>query len=271
MSRNYRLTVRYDGGRYLGWQHQPGSGMERTIQGKLELVLTRMLQEEKAEGSSVRSAKSAKGGSGTVMQPVDVIGAGRTDAGVHAQAMTASVVLDTSKSASEIGDYLNRYLPEDISVDECTEAPLRFHARYNATGKTYCYTCWTGARKPVFDRRYLKVLEGRPDVDKMREAAGCLIGEHDFAAFCTLPGKNKSTVRLLDRIEIAEDGPYLRLTFHGSGFLRNMVRILTGTLLEVGFGRMQPSEIPAILASKDRKQAGPTAEPQGLTLICVDY
>lgn len=253
MRKNYKLTIRYDGGRYLGWQHQPGKDMEHTIQGKLELVLSRMLEEEKADAS------------------VEVIGAGRTDAGVHALAMTASVFLDTEKTEQEIFTYLNHYLPDDIAVDEVKTAADRFHARYNAAGKTYCYTCWCGRTKPVFDRKYVMVLEEMPDLDRMRKAAEFMEGEHDFASFCTLPGKNKSTVRIVDKIAIEQDGRYIRMTFHGTGFLRNMVRILTGTLLDVGYGKKTPEQVREIMEAKDRKLAGPTADPQGLCLIKVDY
>lgn len=134
--------------------------------------------------------------------PVNVIGAGRTDAGVHARAMTANVVLDVTETPDAIRDYLNRYLPDAIAVREVKEAAPRFHARYNALGKTYRYTCHTGPVKPVFDRKYVTLLDYDPDVEKMRQAAAYLLGENDFASFCGNPRMKKSTVRLVDHIAI---------------------------------------------------------------------
>ena len=245
MKQNYKLTVAYDGSRYYGWEHQPD---KPTIQGKLEDVLSRMTG-----------------------APVDVIGAGRTDAGVHAKAMTANAVLDTELSPEDIRDYMNRYLPDDICVREVRTASERFHARYKAVGKTYCYTCYVGALKPVFDRKYVLTLDGVPDVAAMQRAAALLVGEHDFKSFCGNPKMKKSTVRLVDRIEIVQKRDYLYLNFHGTGFLQNMVRILVGTLLEVGFGKRPAEQMPAILESRDRTQAGYTVPPQGLCLMKVDY
>ena len=145
MEKNYKLTLAYDGTRLFGWEHQPD---KETIQGKLETVLERL------QG-----------------RPVDVIGAGRTDAGVHARAMVASVRLDVAESPEGIRDYMNRYLPDAIAVREVKEAGERFHARYNALGKTYRYTCFDGPVKPVFDRKYVTLLDFSRDVDKMRRAA----------------------------------------------------------------------------------------------------
>lgn len=243
---NYKMTIAYDGTRYYGWEHQPNT--EMTIQGKLENVLGLMV------GSSV-----------------EVLGAGRTDAGVHAKAMVANVFLDTELSEQEILDYMNRYLPDDICICEVRRAGDRFHSRYNALGKTYCYTCYVGAVKPVFDRKYVYVPESRPDVEKMRRAAEFLMGEHDFASFCSNPKMKKSTVRRVDQIEIRQRGDYLTFTYHGSGFLQHMVRILTGTLLEVGFGKRSPESMEELLTAKSRALAGFTAPAQGLCLMEVDY
>ena len=245
MEQNYKLTLAYDGTRFYGWERQPGRD---TIQGKLESVLSELTG-----------------------RPVDVIGAGRTDAGVHARAMTASVVLDTDRTPEEIRDYLNRYLPDAIAVLEVKPCAARFHARYNALGKTYRYTCFDGPVKPVFDRRYVTMLDYVPDVERMRSAAAYLQGEHDFASFCGNPYMKKSTVRMVDAIEIERRRDRVIFTFHGSGFLQNMVRILVGTLREVGRGYWEPEHMAEILAAKDRKQAGPTAPPVGLCLMKVDY
>ena len=253
MEKNYKLTVSYDGSRYFGWEHQKST--DRTIQGKLEAVLAEMLK------ASVSSAVPA----------VSVIGAGRTDAGVHAKAMTASVRLDTPLSEEEIRDYLNRYLPDDIGVTDVRTASDRFHARYSAVGKTYCYSCWYGPVKPVFERKYLTVLERMPDIARMEKAAALLTGTHDFKSFCGNPKMKKSTVRTVDSIEIRKKGPVIRFYVHGDGFLQHMVRILTGTLLEVGYGKRKPEDMPAVLAALDRTAAGYTAPAQGLCLIKVDY
>jgi tRNA pseudouridine38-40 synthase len=250
MKRNYKFTISYDGTRFFGWERQPGKDM--TIQGKLESVLTRMAGLPEGER-------------------VDVIGSGRTDAGVHARAQTANAIFDTELSEDEIQAYMNQYLPEDISVNEVRVCSDRFHSRYNALGKTYRYTCWYGASKPVFDRKYVTVLENQPDAEKMREAAQYLIGTHDFKSFCGNSKMKKSTVRCVDAINIETSGNYIRLYFHGNGFLQNMVRILTGTLLEVGYGNIAPQEVKEILEACDRQKAGPTAPPEGLCLMKVDY
>ncbi len=245
MKQNYRLIIMYDGSRYYGWQRQPDHD---TVQGKLEAVLERLCG-----------------------QPVEVIGAGRTDAGVHARNMVANVVMDAGLVPEEIRDYMNRYLPEDIAVREVKAAGPRFHARYNAIGKTYCYTCFDGPVKPVFDRKYVYVLEESPDIGVMREAARLLTGEHDFRNFCMNPRMKKSTVRTVDQIRIEREGDYIRFTFHGTGFLQNMVRIMVGTLLEVGWGHMGQEQVQEALQSRERQKAGPTAPAQGLCLMQVDY
>ena len=260
MKKNYKMTVAYDGTRYFGWEKQPGQ--EMTIQGKLETVLGRMLAGNGADAPETSPAD---------LVPVEVIGAGRTDAGVHARGMVCNAYLDTALSPDEIRSYLNRYLPDDIAVTELREAGDRFHSRYKATGKTYCYTCYVGDAKPLFDRRYCYALPAMPDLDAMRRAAAYLCGEHDFASFCGNPRMKKSTVREVDRIDIVRRGDYLSFTYHGTGFLQYMVRILTGTLLEVGFGQRDPDSMPGLLEVCDRRLAGATAPAQGLCLMKVDY
>ena len=242
---NYKFEIAYDGSRYFGWEHQPDRD---TVQGKLEYVLSRLAG-----------------------QDVEVIGAGRTDAGVHARKMVANAVFDTTLSETEIRDYMNHYLPEDICVNSVNIASERFHARYKAVGKLYTYTCYVGQLKPVFNRKYCWVLERVPDVELMKQAAAHLTGSHDFRSFCSNPNMKKSTVRVVDSIEIVRRHDYIYFNFHGTGFLQNMVRILTGTLLEVGYGNISPDDIPDILAALDRRLAGPTAPPQGLCLMEVDY
>ena len=246
MKQNYKMILSYDGTRFYGWEHQPTTDM--TIQGKMESVLSLMVQTE-----------------------VEVIGCGRTDAGVHAQNMVCNAHFDTQMNTDEIRDYLNRYLPDDICVKEVRIASDRFHSRYNAIGKTYCYTCYIGDVKPVFNRKYVYVLDQKPDIQEMKKAAEYLIGTHDFASFCSNPRMKKSTVRKVDRIDIQKKGDLLTFTFHGSVFLQHMVRILTGTLLEVGFGKRTPESISDLIDAKDRKLAGFTAPAKGLCMMQVDY
>ena len=250
MNKNYKMTIQYDGSRYYGWEHQPDRD---TIQGKLESVIYRMCDEK------------------IPMEELKLIGAGRTDAGVHAKGMVANIVLDVDMTENQIRDYMNRYLPDAIAVLEVREASERFHARYKATGKTYQYTCYAGEVKSVFDRKYYTRLDSMPDIAKMQEAAKHLVGKHDYASFCTNPKMKKSTVRIVDKIEIKTRKGYVYFTFHGTGFLQNMVRVLVGTLLEVGYGKIRPEQIPAIRDALDRSLAGPTAPSQGLCLIRVDY
>ncbi len=246
MEKNYKLKISYDGSRYFGWEHQPD---RETIQGKIETVLARMVDKDM----------------------VDVIGAGRTDAGVHARAMIANVHLDTGMSPEEIRDYANRYLPDDIAILEVREAADRFHARYKAVGKTYQYTCFDGSVKPVFDRKYYTSLDQELDVEAMQEAAHFLEGKHDYKSFCGNSRMKKSTIRIVDTITVRRRKGYVYLTFHGTGFLQNMVRIMAGTLIEVGLGRIRPEEVEEILEACNRKMAGPTAPAKGLCLLKVDY
>lgn len=243
---NFCITAAYDGARYSGWQRL-GRG-EQTIQGKIEHVLGEMTGHR-----------------------VEIHGAGRTDAGVHARAQVAHVKLETDRTPDEIAAYLNRYLPEDIAVTDCRAVDARFHARLNAVGKRYVYRIWNSAVPNVFERKYLCRIEQPLDVARMQQAAAQLIGRHDFKAFCGNPRMKKSTVREVCRITVERLGDEVRLTFVGTGFLQYMVRILTGTLVEVGLGERRPDEMGALLAGLDRAKAGPTMPPQGLTLDAVFY
>ena len=246
MVKNYKIIVSYDGTRYNGWQKQ--KNVESTIQGKLEALLTRLAGKE-----------------------VTVQGSGRTDAGVHALGQVANFRMDTELSEGELFQAMNQYLPEDIAVLELKTASDRFHSRLSAVGKTYCYRIYTGEAKPVFDRKYVWQLPERPDVSRMRKAAAFLPGQHDFRSFCGNKHMNKSTIRRLDRIEIVEDGEELRLVFEGNGFLQNMVRIMTGTLVECGLGERSPEEMKEILEARDRSASGQMAPARGLTLVEVRY
>lgn len=245
---NVMLTIRYDGTRYSGWQKQGNT--ENTIQGKMEGLIGRITGET-----------------------VEVQGSGRTDAGVHAMAQTANVKLKKAVDPQQLKSELNRLLPEDIGVTGAKEVSERFHSRLSAVRKTYQYRLYTGDAKPVFDRRQVTVLENLPElnVPLMRQAARELLGVHDFTSFCGNPSMKKSAVRRIDSLEITETADELVLRITGDGFLQNMVRIITGTLIEVGKGEIQPEQIKEILAAKNRKKAGPTAPAKGLMLMGVEY
>lgn len=243
---NYRMDIQYDGTRYGGWQKQKDT--DNTIQGKIEEVLGRMC--------------------GT---PVSIQGAGRTDAGVHARGQVANVFLDTDKTCEQICRYLNQYLPEDIEITRVTKAEERFHSRLNAKEKVYQYRVVTGVHKNVFERKYQCPLHEELDVKAMKQAAGYLEGTHDFKSFCSNKKMKKSSVRTIFCIEIEDLGQEVKLTFTGNGFLYNMVRILAGTLIEVGRGERRPEEMPEILEACDRSRAGFTAPARGLTLLEVRY
>ena len=243
----FKMTVAYDGTRYNGWQIQRST--DNTIQGKLSAVLTKM--------------------SGAM---VEVDGSGRTDAGVHARGQVASFNIDGNYTADQILAYLNRYLPDDIAVLKVEKADDRFHARLSCKRKTYRYRIHTSAIPDVFNRKYVYTYLDKPlDVNKMRKAAAQLVGTHDYKAFCGNPHFKKLSVRTIFDIDIHDDTSGITLDFTGDGFLQNMVRILTGTLIEVGNGNIPADAIVEILESKDRQRAGFTAPPQGLTLIGAEY
>ncbi|MBO4772081.1 MAG: tRNA pseudouridine(38-40) synthase TruA [Bacteroidales bacterium] len=243
----YKMTVAYDGTRYNGWQIQRST--DNTIQGKISAVLSKM--------------------SGSI---VEVHGSGRTDAGVHARGQVASFEINGNYTDNEILTYLNRYLPDDIAVLTVEKADSRFHARLSCKQKTYRYRIHTSIIPDVFNRKYVYTYLDKPlDVSKMRKAAAQLIGEHDFKAFCGNPHFKKSSVRTIFSIDINNDDNGITLDFTGDGFLQNMVRILTGTLIEIGNGNIPADAIIGILESKDRQRAGFTAPPQGLTLMGAEY
>lgn len=242
---NYRLQLEYDGSRYHGWQRLRSTDM--TIQGKLEGVLERVF------GKSV-----------------EVHGSGRTDAGVHARGQVASFRTENDITPEEVLLQLRQYLPEDIGAISLDYAPPRFHARLSALEKTYCYRVWNSAGPCVFERRFVYVFPDPVDEAQMQSAAELLLGTHDFRAFSADRTK-KSTVRTLSRFTVSRQGPELRFLLTGDGFLHHMVRILVGTLLEIGRGDRSPETLPALLEHGSRAGAGFTVPAKGLCLMEVVY
>lgn len=253
---NFKMILQYEGTRYQGWQKQENT--ENTIQGKLETLLFKMTG-----------------------QRIEVQGSGRTDAGVHALGQVANFHADTEMKPEEILEYMNRYLPEDIAVISLNRASERFHSRLNAKGKTYCYRVICSETPHVFDRRYAHVISGRPDLQAMQKAADYLVGTHDFKAFTSNKKGKKSTIRTVEEIRIEKVCSHsmqmqdvqdeIRFIYRGNGFLYHMVRIMTGTLLEVGTHKRKPEEIMEILASGNRENAGELVPAKGLTLMEVRY
>ena len=243
--RNLRLDICYDGTRYRGWQRLQNA--DQTLQGKLESTLSRILGEK-----------------------IEVVGSGRTDAGVHALHQVANFHCASNMPCNEILDQLRRYLPEDIGIYSCRDVSERFHARLNAKSKTYRYRIWNSSAPCVFERKYVSILTDELDMDAMREAASYFLGTHDFSAFCANKHMKKSTVRYIHSIEILDEQGMLSFLITGNGFLHNMVRIMVGTLVEVGLGNRRAADIPELFGQK-RENAGVLMEPCGLCLMEVNY
>lgn len=244
--RNIKLTIEYDGKRYLGWQRLGDS--DKTIQGKIESVLTQMTGET-----------------------IEIIGSGRTDSGTHARGQVANFKTASLTSTEEMLNFLNRFLPQDIVITQVEEVSERFHARYNCTGKQYSYYIWNYPIPTVFERNHSFHVPQELDLDKMNAACQKLIGTHDFIGFSALKKTKKSTVKTLKECTIRREGNLLHFTFVGDGFLYKMVRILMGTLVEIGLGKMELAEIDQIFEKKVRKEAGETVPAQGLFLDEVYY
>mgnify|MGYP002868992738 CR=1 FL=1 len=244
--RNIRLLLQYEGTKYQGWQRQQST--DHTIQGKLETLLSKMCKET-----------------------IEIQGSGRTDAGVHALGQVANFHTNSEMTVEEMQTYMNTYLPEDIAVLQVTEAGPRFHSRLNASGKHYIYRVINSGIPDVFLRRYAIRVPEKLDLDAMRKAAAYLCGEHDFKSFTSSKKGKKSTVRRIDSIEITQEDTLLTFSFQGNGFLHHMIRILMGTLLEVGKGERSPESIPELLDAKNRELAGPLMPAKGLTLVEIFF
>jgi tRNA pseudouridine38-40 synthase len=247
VERTFRLTLEYDGAGFEGWQIQPEG--RRTVQGALEAALARVL------GRRVR-----------------VVSSSRTDSGVHAEGLVASLRAETALEPDRLRRALNGVLPTDVAVLDAALAPDGFHARHDALSKLYRYRIWNGrSRSPLRARRSL-CLQHPLDLAAMGRAARDLAGTHDFAAFQAAGSEVGSSERTLLRLDLeGAPGAQVDLYFEGTGFLRHMVRILSGTLIQVGRGRRDPEGMPALLASRDRRRAGPTAPAHPLSLVRVTY
>lgn len=240
-----KLIISYDGTNYCGWQIQ-NNGI--TVEQVINEALTDLLRE-----------------------PITVIGASRTDSGVHALGNVAVFDTETRIPPEKISFALNQRLPEDIRIQHSCEVPSDFHPRYCDTRKTYEYRILNRTFEDPVMRLYTHFCYFKLDVEKMRQAAGYLVGEHDFASFCSARGQALTTVRTVYFLNVEKQGDVISIRINGNGFLYNMVRIIVGTLLKVGMGVYPPEHVKEILAAKDRKMAGPKVEAKGLTLVEIQY
>ena len=240
-----KLKVAYDGTAYHGWQIQKNGD---TIEAQLNQHLSQLLQED-----------------------IQVIGASRTDAGVHALCNIAVFDTNTRMPARKISYALNQRLPEDIRIQESVQVADDFHPRKCKSIKTYEYKIWRGEFPMPTQRLYSHFMYTPVNVDLMREAAAYLEGKHDFRSFCSIDSQAESTVRTIYKIELIEDGNMLKIRISGNGFLYNMVRIIVGTLVEFGREKYPTERMPEILEACDRQQAGPTMPAKGLTLVQYDF
>ena len=243
--KNFRLVIEYDGTNYHGWQIQPE---DISIQGEIQKVLRVITQSD-----------------------IPVTGSGRTDAGVHAVGQVAHFKAVTALSPEKFHDALNKMLPDDIVIRACNRVDIDFHARFSAKRKTYCYSILNSDIPIAIHRHYYWHIMKKLDIDSMQKAAEYLIGEKDFKAFEGAGSPKKSTIRTIFDARIDKTDDIIEFEVAGSGFLKFMVRNITGTLVEVGLGKITPDDFHEILLSGDRANAAPTAPPHGLFLIAVGY
>jgi tRNA pseudouridine38-40 synthase len=245
--KNFKLIIEYDGTNYHGWQRQAA---EPTVQAEIEKALSAMTRSD-----------------------ITLIGAGRTDAGVHALGQTAHFRCETRLDPEAIHKGLNSLLPPDIAICDCRLVPEEFHARFDAHSKIYRYRILNRAARAAVGRNYSWFIHRPLDIRAMRQAAHFIVGRHDFKAFESAGSPRAHTVRNVMAAEWIEEREQGLLTFQieADGFLRCMVRNIVGTLVAAGIGRIQPADVAAILASRDRRRAGATAPPQGLVMVEVKY
>lgn len=244
--KNYKIVVQYDGSKYKGWQKLKDNDL--SIQEKIEEVLSKMAGEE-----------------------VQVIGCGRTDAGTHAENYVANFHTYTKMSPKLILNYLYEFLPQDIVVKSVEEVNDRFHAQHNVKSKTYVYSITKGRFRNVFNRKYSFHSEEKLDLAQMRNAAGYLIGTHDFQSFTSLKEGSKSTIRTINSLDIIENGMVIEIVINSNDFLLHMARLIVGVLLEVGKNKINAIDVQKILNDKKRTESVPMAQPKGLCLRDVHY
>ena len=240
-----KLVVAYEGTNYCGWQIQP-NGI--TIEQVLNETLSSLLGEE-----------------------ITVTGASRTDAGVHSLGNVAVFETHTKMPAEKISFALNQRLPEDIVVQEACQVPEDFHPRFSKSRKTYEYRFLNCRFRQPLERRTSYFYHYPLDVSAMQKAAAYLVGEHDFTSFASVHAQTNTYVRMIYALDVVREGDMIRIRVQGNGFLYNMVRIIAGTLIQVGAGIKKPEDMESILAGKDRELAGPTAPAHGLTMIGLEY
>lgn len=244
--KNYKITLQYDGTKYDGWQKQGNT--KNTIQGKLEDILAKLSGRE-----------------------TEVAGSGRTDAGAHAFCQVANFKIETQKSPREIMEHLNKYLPMDIGVTSCEVVDPRFHSRLNAKSKIYKYRIWNSTKHNVFEKNQVFFSPEKLNVTDMKNALVLFLGEHDFKGFCSNKKYKKPTLRTIYKAEINVVGDEVHIEFEGNGFLYNMVRIMVGTLIEIGEGKRKKDNITEVFKTGDRQKAGFLAPAEGLMLMEVKY
>lgn len=243
---NYKLIIQYDGRRYKGWQRLGNT--ENTIQGKIENVLSEMLGEK-----------------------IEIIGSSRTDAGVHAFNQIANFKTTESLNELETRKYLNRYLPQDISIKEVMLVAENFHSRYNAKSKTYLYKIWNEEYTNPFIGKYSMHIDKKLNIKEMKKACQYFIGSHDFTTFSNAKSKKKSMVREIYSLDIEVKDGLIEVRVKGNGFLYNMVRKIVGTLIEVGLHRINAESIPEMINSKKRNQVSYLADSGGLYLEEIEF
>lgn len=246
MKQNIKLEMMYDGSSYNGWQRQGNT--DKTIQGIVEDTL-----------------------SSVIKNPIELYGSGRTDAGVHARGQVANFYAKTTLTMQEIKDNVNERLPEDIKIRNVEVVNQKFHARKSASGKLYSYSIWNSDISPVFERKYVYPVMPKLDIEAMKIASQALIGEHDYRSFSSDKNLEKSSIRRIDSIHFERAGDKTIILYKGNGFLYNMVRIITGSLIEVGLKKRSLTFVSEAFALKNREAAGFTAPPQGLCLEQVFY
>jgi tRNA pseudouridine38-40 synthase len=241
--KNVKLVLEYDGTDFFGWQKQQDL---RTVQGEIESALSEIFQ-----------------------HPVKIIGSGRTDAGVHAWGQVCNFKVDSNLEAVRIGRALASKLPADIRVRAAEYVHEDYHARYSALRRRYRY--YVRTEPTAIWRRFFYVTSYPLDADRMKESARCLLGNNDFASFTPTKSKDVDSHCLLTELDVRQNGPIISFTLEANRFLHHMVRVIVGTLLEVGRGKIPPEQIEVIMGKKDRNEAGPTLPANGLFLLEVEY